>query len=87
MPSSGSNSLWIVTFRTLRFWPASPEEFTRRVKGFARYLGARLVGTTKLNPAYVYSHIGRSPGQWGDPIRLDHTHAVAAMAAAGVAIE
>ncbi|MGB2986673.1 MAG: hypothetical protein WBE26_12415, partial [Phycisphaerae bacterium] len=38
---------------------ASPEEFTRRVKGFARYLGADLVGTTKLNPAYVYSHIGR----------------------------
>jgi len=56
---------------------ASPEEFTRRIKGFARYLGARLVGTTKLNPAHVYSHIGRSPGQWGAPIQLDPTHAVA----------
>lgn len=56
---------------------ATPEEFTRRVKGFARYLGADLVGTTKLNPAYVYSHVGRSPGKWGDPIKLNHTHAIA----------
>jgi ferredoxin len=56
---------------------ASPEEFTRRVKGFARYLGANLVGTTKLNPAYVYSHIGRSPGPWGEPITLNHEFAVA----------
>jgi ferredoxin len=56
---------------------ASSEEFTRRVKGFARYLGADLVGTTKLNPAYVYSHIGRSPGKWGEPIVLDHSHAIA----------
>jgi ferredoxin len=56
---------------------ASPEESTRRVKGFARYLGADLVGTTKLNPAYVYSHIGRSPGEWGAPVDLNHTHAIA----------
>lgn len=56
---------------------ASPEEFTRRVKGFARYVGADMVGTTKLNPAYVYSHIGRSPGQWGEPITLNHEFAVA----------
>ncbi len=56
---------------------ATLEEFTRRVKGFAHYLGADLVGTTKLNPAYVYSHVGRSPGEWGDPIKLNHTHAIA----------
>jgi ferredoxin len=56
---------------------ASPEEFTRRVKGFARHLGADLVGTTKLDPAHVYSHIGRSPGPWGDPIELDHPNAIA----------
>ncbi|UCE59694.1 MAG: reductive dehalogenase [Phycisphaerales bacterium] len=52
-------------------------ESTRRIKGFAHYLGAKMVGTTKLNPAHVYSHIGRSPGEWGEPIELDHTHAVA----------
>lgn len=56
---------------------AAPEELTRRIKGFARYLGAQLVGTTTLNPAYLYSHIGRSPGPWGAPITLDHTHAIA----------
>ena len=56
---------------------ASPEEFTRRIKGFALYLGADLVGVTRLNPMYVYSHIGRSPGKWGEPITLNHTYAVA----------
>ncbi len=56
---------------------ATPGEFTRRIKGFARYLGADLVGTTKLNPAYVYSHIARGAGEWGAPIELNHTHAIA----------
>jgi hypothetical protein len=56
---------------------ATPAEFTRRVKGFACYVGADLVGTTKLNSAHVYSHIGRSPGDWGAPITLDHSHAIA----------
>lgn len=56
---------------------ASAGEFTRRVKGFARYLGADLVGATRLNPAYVYSHIGRSPGTWGAPITLNHPFALA----------
>lgn len=56
---------------------ASPEELARRVKGFARYLGASSVGCTRLDPANVYSHIGRSPGEWGSPIELEHTHAVA----------
>lgn len=56
---------------------AMPAEFTRRIKGFARYLGADLVGTTALNPAYVYSHIARGAGEWGNPIELNHTHAIA----------
>ena len=55
----------------------SPEEASFRLKSFAEYLGADLVGTTRLNPAYIYSHIGRAPGQWGSPISLDHTHAIA----------
>ena len=53
------------------------KDFTRIIKGFARYLGADLVGTTKLNPAYIYSHIARGSGKWGDPIELNHTHAIA----------
>lgn len=56
---------------------ASPEELTKRIKGFARYFGADLVGATKLNPAYIYSHIGRSPGKWGEEIQLTHPNAIA----------
>ncbi|MDJ0764122.1 MAG: reductive dehalogenase domain-containing protein [Myxococcota bacterium] len=56
---------------------ATAVQFTRRIKGFARYLGAASVGCTALNPAYVYSHIGRSPGTWGAPISLDHPNAIA----------
>jgi len=56
---------------------ASAEEFSGRIKGFARYLGADLVGITRLNPAYIYSHIGRSPGKWGAPIQLKHPNAIA----------
>jgi Fe-S-cluster-containing hydrogenase component 2 len=55
----------------------TPQDITGRLKGFARYLGADLVGTTKLNPAYVYSHIGRSPGKWGEPVSLNHNYAIA----------
>ncbi|MCI0495450.1 reductive dehalogenase [candidate division KSB1 bacterium] len=55
----------------------SSKEITERIKGFASYLGADLVGATKLNPAYVYSHIGRAPGNWGKAIELNHTHAIA----------
>ena len=54
----------------------SPEEITKRIKGFARHLGADLVGITKLNPAYIYSNIGRSPGTWGAPIKLNHKNAI-----------
>ena len=55
----------------------NPYEITRKIKGFAQYLGADLVGTTRLNQAYVYSHIGRGEGEWGNPIELNHTHAIA----------
>ena len=36
----------------------SPEEAARRVKGFARQLGAGSVGVTRINPLWVYSHRG-----------------------------
>ena len=54
----------------------SPSEITARLKGFARYLGADLVGTTQLNPAYIYSHIARDPEKWGEPVSLDHQYAL-----------
>ncbi|MBW1913294.1 MAG: 4Fe-4S dicluster domain-containing protein [Deltaproteobacteria bacterium] len=36
----------------------SPEEATERVKGYAKSIGARLVGVTELNPLWVYSKRG-----------------------------
>ena len=54
-----------------------PTDAAMRLKGFARYLGAASVGCTRLDPAHVYSNIGRSPGKWGEPIDLSHTHAIA----------
>jgi ferredoxin len=56
----------------------APDEGAVKLKAMARYLGADLVGVAPLNPAFVYSHVGRtSYGQrWGEEIRLDHTHAV-----------
>ena len=53
-----------------------PEEMAERIKGLARHLGARLVGITKLDRAYVYSHIGRSPGGYGEEVKLDHRYAI-----------
>jgi ferredoxin len=49
-----------------------------KVKSLARHLGADLAGVGSLNPAFIYSHVGRSfYGQgWGEEIRLDHTHAI-----------
>lgn len=56
----------------------APDGAAAKLKAMARYLGADLAGVAPLNPAFVYSHVGRtSYGQrWGDEIRLDHTHAV-----------
>ena len=55
---------------------ATPEEFARRIEGLAHYLGADEVGFTALDPAHVYSHVGRGEGPWGAEIDLDHSHAV-----------
>lgn len=55
-----------------------PREATEKVKWFARYLGAGLVGIGPLNPAFVYTNVGRTFfGQpWGEPIGLSHPNAV-----------
>lgn len=61
----------------------SSEDAARRVKEYARRLGADLVGTGPLRPEWVYSHVGRSFGNAqgfaprGEPIDLSrHAHAV-----------
>ena len=39
--------------------------------------GAAEVGFTTLKPAYIYSHVGRGPGEYGGLIDLDHQYAIA----------
>ncbi|MGB9921083.1 MAG: hypothetical protein ACPLPT_10260 [Moorellales bacterium] len=57
-----------------------PKELSKRVKGFARHLGADLVGIAKLNPLWIYSHQGEifygNWEDWGKENRLDHSFAV-----------
>lgn len=39
-------------------------------------LGADEVGVAKLDPRYVYSHVGRGPEPWGQPIEPTHPYAI-----------
>ncbi len=56
----------------------SPEAAAAKVKGFARLLGADLVGIGPLQQAFVYTNIGRTfyGQEWGEPIVLDHPFAI-----------
>jgi ferredoxin len=58
----------------------SAERAAEKIKGFARFMGADLVRTGPLNPAFVYTHIGktwRDPARpYGAPITLTHQHAI-----------
>jgi len=53
----------------------SPEEATERIKGYTLKLGADLVGITKVNPLWVYSHKGEIFNEnwedWGKEIQPD----------------
>lgn len=57
----------------------SPERFTHKIKGFARQLGADMVGISRLDPAFIYSHRGRikyPQETYGSPIILTHRYAI-----------
>ncbi|MBN2401188.1 MAG: reductive dehalogenase [Spirochaetes bacterium] len=58
----------------------TPEEASERIKGFAKILGADLVGIAELNPLWVYSHRGRivkdNMEDWGKEIPVAHRYAV-----------
>ncbi len=54
----------------------SREEATRRVKGFAKHLGALDVRVTRLKDYHVYSHAGRRLHNWGEKNNTQHTHAI-----------
>ncbi len=46
------------------------------IKKLTFELGADEVGIARLNPAYIYSHVGRGPEKWGMPITLSHKYAI-----------
>ena len=58
----------------------SAERATEKIKGFAHFLGADLVRLGPLNPAHVYTHVGKTwndpSRQYGRPINLSHKNAV-----------
>jgi hypothetical protein len=58
----------------------TPEDATQRVKGYARNVGADLVGVAELDPRWVYSHRGMvrplSGDVWGQPIEVGHRYAI-----------
>ncbi|MDY6867166.1 MAG: reductive dehalogenase domain-containing protein [Chloroflexota bacterium] len=55
----------------------SPEKMTAFIKNIASYHGAVDVGVCELQPYHIYSHIGRGTGEYGAPITLNHTFAIA----------
>jgi reductive dehalogenase len=54
--------------------PIDPTEATERIKGFARHLGADLVGVCRVDPRWAYSHRGEiffdNWDDWGKEIPL-----------------
>ncbi len=54
-----------------------PETITPLVKKLSLHLGADEVGIARLNPAHIYSHVGRGPEPWGQPINNTHRYALA----------
>jgi ferredoxin len=54
----------------------TPQEATRRIKGFAQHLGVLDVRVTRLRDYHVYTHSGRHLHNWGEKIQIDHPYAV-----------
>jgi ferredoxin len=54
----------------------APEEASRFLKEWAGKMGAHSVGVAELEDYHLYSHVGRGP-EYGEPVRLEHTHALA----------
>jgi reductive dehalogenase len=58
----------------------TPQEATERVKGYAKHIGAALVGVTEINPLWIYSHRGEIFNEnwedWGKEIDVDHKFAI-----------
>jgi reductive dehalogenase len=55
----------------------NPEGITAEIKALITGWGADEVGVTRLDPMFVYSHVGRGPERWGTPIENRHAFAIA----------
>lgn len=53
------------------------EEASALLKKLAFQLGAAEVGIARLNPYWIYSHVGRGPEKWGAEIKNDHPYVIA----------
>jgi ferredoxin len=47
---------------------ASPEEFTKKLKGLAELYGAKLTGVASLDESYYYTHRGRTDKVYGEKV-------------------
>lgn len=58
----------------------SPQEATKRVKGYTKRLGASLVGVTELDPLWIYSKRGEifyeNWEDWGKEINIEHKYVI-----------
>ncbi len=53
-----------------------PARLTAEVAAAVEGMGAAEVGVCELDPAWVYSHVGRGPEPWGAPIEPRHRYAI-----------
>lgn len=49
---------------------------TKRIKGFAKHYGAKLVGITKLKDHHFYTHRGRHSEVYGQEVSCDHKYGI-----------
>ncbi|RKX26209.1 MAG: hypothetical protein DRP45_04085 [Candidatus Zixiibacteriota bacterium] len=63
------------TFSTLPIG-GEPLVMTAEIKNRVLRMGADEVGVAELNQMFVYSHVGRGPEPWGQPIELSHKFAI-----------
>jgi reductive dehalogenase len=58
----------------------TPEQAPERVKGYAKHVGADLVGITEIDPRWIYSHRGMAlplaEEEWGQEIEVGHRYAI-----------
>ena len=50
------------------------EVFTRRLKSFSQYIGARVVGVAKMQPDHFYSKLGRPVRDYGKEVTTTHSY-------------